>query len=53
MKVTSASVDFPAALAQAQAGQPLGAGEDLHRGPGQLGRAAGALRESPCARDHP
>ena len=24
MKVTSASVDFPAALAQAQAGQPLG-----------------------------
>jgi anthranilate phosphoribosyltransferase len=30
MKVTSASVDFPAALAQAQAGQPLGA-DDTRR----------------------
>ena len=27
MKVTSASVDFPAALAQAQAGQPLSAAD--------------------------
>ena len=27
MKVTSASVDFPAALAQAQAGQPLNAAD--------------------------